>query len=94
MEKIVTHLGGTPTPFGITPDEITLSPHTMEMDPSDGKMEDDLHGLLGCVHWDTPETIRRNGRLALLCYHPDKARTAMEKDGVGITPDVETRIND
>eukprot|EP00973_Karenia_brevis_P086504 11996944-Karenia_brevis.AAC.1 len=37
--------------------------------------------------------MKRKGRLALLRYHPDKARTAMEKEGVEITPDVEMRIN-
>eukprot|EP00973_Karenia_brevis_P080103 11114019-Karenia_brevis.AAC.1 len=65
----------------------------MEMDPSDGKMEDDLYGLLDFVHSDTAETIKKKGRLAYLRYHPDNARTAMEKESVEITPDVENRIN-
>eukprot|EP00973_Karenia_brevis_P078688 10922232-Karenia_brevis.AAC.1 len=63
------------------------------MDPSYGTMEDDLYGLLDCVHSDTAGTIKKKGRLAQLRYHPDKARTALEKEGVEITPDVEDRIN-
>eukprot|EP00973_Karenia_brevis_P067862 9441329-Karenia_brevis.AAC.1 len=38
MDKIFQHLGGTPAPLGSTPDRKALAPHTMEMDPSDGKM--------------------------------------------------------
>eukprot|EP00973_Karenia_brevis_P002542 346826-Karenia_brevis.AAC.1 len=66
MDKIFPHLGGTPTPLGIVPDAKALVPHTMEMDPSDGKMEDDLYGLLDHLHSDTAETIKRKGRLAQL----------------------------
>eukprot|EP00973_Karenia_brevis_P006009 818012-Karenia_brevis.AAC.1 len=66
MDKIFQHLGGTPTPLGITPDGTALVSHTMEIDPSDGKMEDDLYGLSGRVHSDTAERIKRKARLARL----------------------------
>eukprot|EP00973_Karenia_brevis_P006624 900300-Karenia_brevis.AAC.1 len=63
------------------------------MDPSDGKMEDDLYGLLGCVHGDTAVKIKKNGKLARLRYHPDKAERALKKEGVEITQDVQARVN-
>eukprot|EP00973_Karenia_brevis_P086200 11955927-Karenia_brevis.AAC.1 len=56
-------------------------------------MEDDLYSLLDCVHSDTEETIKRRGKLARLRYHPDKAKGALEKEGVEITTDVLDRVN-
>eukprot|EP00973_Karenia_brevis_P014334 1952826-Karenia_brevis.AAC.1 len=90
MEKIFKHLGGTPVPPGGDTSK-ALAPHTMEMDPPDGKMEDDLYGLVGCVHGETEERIKKNGKPARLCYHPDKAENAWDKEGVGITQDVQDR---
>eukprot|EP00973_Karenia_brevis_P036192 4990993-Karenia_brevis.AAC.1 len=65
MDKIFRHLGATPAPLSNKPQKAFL-PHAMEMDPSDGKIEDDLYGLLDCVHSDTAETINKQGRLAQL----------------------------
>eukprot|EP00973_Karenia_brevis_P021015 2890259-Karenia_brevis.AAC.1 len=78
MGKIFRHLGVTPAPISNEPEKAFL-PHMMEMDPSDGKMEDDLYGLLDCSHSDTADTIKKKGRLAQLPYHLDKAKTAMRK---------------
>eukprot|EP00973_Karenia_brevis_P047209 6551805-Karenia_brevis.AAC.1 len=41
----------------------------------------------------TEERIKRNGKLARLCYHPDKAERALEKEGVEIIQDVQDRVN-
>eukprot|EP00973_Karenia_brevis_P005869 799641-Karenia_brevis.AAC.1 len=76
MEKIFKHLGGTPAPPGGATTK-SLGPHVMEINPSDGKMGDDLYGLLGCVHGDEEEKIKKNGKLARLRYHPDKAEAAL-----------------
>eukprot|EP00973_Karenia_brevis_P082060 11377655-Karenia_brevis.AAC.1 len=43
MGKIFKHLGGTPAPLETTGSTKALAPHIMQMDPSDGKMEDDLY---------------------------------------------------
>eukprot|EP00973_Karenia_brevis_P030860 4256278-Karenia_brevis.AAC.1 len=50
------------------------------MDPSDGKMEDDLYGLLGFVHGDEEDMIKKSGKLARLRYHPDKAERERERE--------------
>eukprot|EP00973_Karenia_brevis_P027994 3855477-Karenia_brevis.AAC.1 len=65
MEKIFKHLGGTLVPPGGGTTNL-LGPHVMEMDLSDVKMKDYLYGLLGCVHWDAEEKIKKNGKLARL----------------------------
>eukprot|EP00973_Karenia_brevis_P003055 419105-Karenia_brevis.AAC.1 len=88
MEKTFKHLGGTPIQPGSSITK-SLGPHQMEMDPSDGKMEDDLYGLLACVHGDTMEKIKKNGKPARLRYHPDRAEGALGKEGVVITRDVQ-----
>ena len=93
QSQVFEDLGLHSTPPGWNPESISgdiVVGYVFKQDPRDFVKECDLYRLIEADYTDKGSVIKKKARLALLKYHPDKAKARFEGE---ISPDLYNLMN-